>query len=89
MSDTCIICNSDKFKVVIKKRGFVMVKCSNCELVFTYPPPVEKELAEFYQQTYQVNLDGYLKKRPIFAFLNCPSEYSIKSSKSLISPDIT
>lgn len=35
-----------------------MVKCLDCGLVFTYPQPTEKDIEKYYQQTYQVNLEG-------------------------------
>ncbi|MBN1868983.1 MAG: class I SAM-dependent methyltransferase [Candidatus Omnitrophica bacterium] len=66
MSHTCILCHSDKFKVVIQKNGYSMVKCANCDLVFTYPKPAEKDLTEFYQKAYRIDLNGYFRKRPIF-----------------------
>ncbi len=84
MSKICIICGSNKFREVIRKSGCAMIKCLGCGLVFTDPLPTEQELDKYYQQTYQVDLDGYFNKKSIFEYyLNCIESFAWKGRNLL------
>jgi len=49
MEKKCIICNSSNIKKIINwTPPYKIYWCKNCNLIFTYPLPTEKDLNEFY-----------------------------------------
>lgn len=55
---TCKLCGSTNHEHILdaedhySKRIFSLVRCSNCELVFTNPRPTENEISEYYPPAY-------------------------------------
>jgi 2-polyprenyl-3-methyl-5-hydroxy-6-metoxy-1,4-benzoquinol methylase len=45
---SCNLCGHVDFLLLIRKDGFDLVRCKQCELVFVANPPEEKELARLY-----------------------------------------
>lgn len=50
----CRICNSKFKKLVYQKYGFDIVRCKNCDLVFTDFNPSQKFLKDYYSKNYFV-----------------------------------
>ncbi len=54
----CPICDSNDFKVVLKKDiltgEYTMVKCTNCTLHFINPLPSNEELESYYNHEYKI-----------------------------------
>jgi len=55
----CNFCGSDKTEIVytlkeriLKKEYFQMVKCKQCELIFTNPQPTKDEMKNYYPENY-------------------------------------
>jgi len=55
----CDFCNSDKYKIIIKSKDFIfstvpgkftLVKCLNCNLVFTNPRLKKNEIVKYYSK---------------------------------------
>lgn len=44
----CILCETKRFSEIGKKGQFAIVKCANCEFVYTMPIPDEEELVRIY-----------------------------------------
>ena len=50
---TCILCDSDDAEPVITYKGFSMVECKHCRLVYQVPRPEQEELNKLYK-TYHI-----------------------------------
>ncbi len=51
MKDTqCYFCGSNNYRLVIHKSKYAIVRCNNCDFVFTAPIPSEQELAAYYRK---------------------------------------
>jgi SAM-dependent methyltransferase len=44
----CALCGGDRALPLYEKRGFVLVRCSSCGLVFVRDPPLPEQLAHLY-----------------------------------------
>jgi len=55
----CIVCSDDKYKTVLAKDGFELVKCENDGHIFLLNPPEIKELTKYYDKTYFKGKKGY------------------------------
>lgn len=44
----CYLCSSNNYRLVTKKSKYRIVKCSNCDFIFTTPIPSKEELDAFY-----------------------------------------
>ena len=47
-SNICSICKSNKIQFYIKKNGFNVYKCLNCDLLFSNPYPSIQQLEYYY-----------------------------------------
>jgi len=48
----CLLCSSQKFKIVYKKFDHYLVRCSRCGLVYSWPPIPEEVLLQRYTEDY-------------------------------------
>lgn len=70
----CPICNGGEFKAIGKRKDYLvtqnvfgLVRCQNCDFVFTQPRPDEKNISSFYKSDdYVSHTDS---KRTFFEFL--------------------
>jgi len=44
----CVVCNQDNYQKLFDIRGFNIVKCLNCGMIYTNPCPTEEELKRLY-----------------------------------------
>ncbi len=49
---SCPLCNDKLYVTLLVERGFNIVRCASCMLVYVNPRPSEKSLGEFYDQYY-------------------------------------
>lgn len=47
----CALCGADKSRPFIRKDGFSVVRCSNCDLVYVNPRPATSEVRSLYQDS--------------------------------------
>lgn len=48
-SSGCYLCGSYNYRLIIKKSKYGIVKCKNCDFVYTTPIPSQEEIDEFYR----------------------------------------
>jgi len=49
-NDRCPLCKGTRAIAVLKKNGYTIVRCQQCELLYVSPTPSDEELAAHYQQ---------------------------------------
>lgn len=47
-STSCYLCCSNNYRLITKKSKYSIVKCDNCDFIFTTPIPSKEELNTFY-----------------------------------------
>ncbi|MDP1721973.1 MAG: class I SAM-dependent methyltransferase [Candidatus Gottesmanbacteria bacterium] len=51
MNDTgCYLCRSNNYRLIATKSKYSIVKCDNCDFVFTTPIPSQEEIATYYSK---------------------------------------
>lgn len=55
----CYLCRSNNYRLIIKKSKYEIVKCNNCDFIFTTPIPSKEQLDAFYDNfDYKDNLSA-------------------------------
>ena len=70
----CNLCGSDNYQSVLKVpdqlskgiNSFILVKCTNCGLVFVNPRPKKSEMTKYYTQDYYEPMHDSIKKEKNF-----------------------
>lgn len=44
----CYLCGSNNYRLIVKKSKYAIVRCSNCDFVFTTPIPNKGEIDKYY-----------------------------------------
>ena len=63
ISVKCDLCGTDKPKLLLKKDGFNIVKCSNCSLIYVNPRLSGEELSELYNKNVISPYDYYIETK--------------------------
>lgn len=51
MKDTgCYLCSRKNYRLIIKKSKYSIVKCNNCDFIFTTPTPSKDEIVKYYHR---------------------------------------
>ncbi len=51
MKDTgCYLCSSNNYRLITQKSKYSIVKCDNCDFIFTTPIPSREEIATYYRR---------------------------------------
>jgi len=61
-TNSCPVCKSRKISFYIKKNGFNMFKCFNCNLIFSNPYPSKKQLEYYYKSSIKKNENRNFRK---------------------------
>ena len=48
----CPLCNCTSAKIYDSVKEWKLMKCSQCDFVFTHPLPMENEMKGFYDEKY-------------------------------------
>ena len=75
VSNECIICKNNKFKIVYSfdeipefkkiKPEKAIVKCENCSLVYCYPRNTEETMLDVYENNYWHEFQTSIREQPI------------------------
>jgi len=61
---SCLLCGAGRARHLVTKRGFEVVRCTECGLVYVWPPPTREELEAFYASGgYHAEVDEAERRR--------------------------
>ena len=70
----CNLCNSEKIRALYIFDSHILMKCENCDLIFTDQNSIKTPKRELYDEDYFI-------KRPFFE--DCRKDYEERKSKKL------
>lgn len=86
----CLVCSNDKFEdylicndYLVTKNDFKLVKCKNCNFIFTNPRPLESDISNYYASSDYISHTN--RTANLFEYIyKCVKNYSLKKKYNLI-----